>query len=107
EREAHQDRAARHGDGGADAVEQAADGAVRQRRDTTGQAPWSDLAISCSAALTKAAPSSPALPRASIHCARIGSVAFFQAARSAPSIRGIGVLRFMTAPRPTWSHPLP
>src|SRR3977135_674784 len=56
------------------------------------------------AALTSSAPLSPALSRSSIHLAKIGSVAFFHAARSAPSITWIGVLRLSTAARPILSH---
>src|SRR6476620_3779513 len=56
------------------------------------------------AVLTSSAPLSPALLRSSIHLAVIGSVAFFHAARSAPSMTWIGVLRLATAARPILSH---
>src|SRR5436190_21662774 len=65
---------------------------------------WEYFTTRSCAVLTSSAPLSPALLRSSIHLAVIGSVAFFHAARSTPSMTWIGVFRLVTAARPILSH---
>src|SRR2546429_9168647 len=65
---------------------------------------WEYFTTRSCAVLTSSAPLSPALLRSSIHLAVIGSVAFFHAARSAPSMTWIGVLRLGMAARAVFFH---